>query len=80
VLARNDPTGKENITTSRDKSSEIHIDDETDMAKIHGKKVIATDPGQFDLVYCVDSDERDQVKLPLHSEYSTNRHACQETS
>ena len=42
---------------------EIYIDEVNDYAPLTNKRVVAIDPNMSDLLYCVDSDAKDQTKF-----------------
>ena len=60
VLILKDKVG--NIAKAKKGGSEPYIDDLTseERAGLSGKKIVGIDPNVGDLLYCVDSDQRDQ--------------------
>jgi transposase len=59
LMLRNDMIGKRipNMKISLD--TEQYIDEINDYSSIKNKKIIAIDPGMSDIIYCVDSDNKD---------------------
>ena len=64
LLKRKDLIGKRVRTPKPKKGGgEAYIDELKDYTMLKDKRVVAIDPNLSDLIYCVDSDERDQVKF-----------------
>ena len=58
VLIRNDLIGKR-IPSSKNKNNEKYIDELDDYKPLQNKKIVAIDPGKCDILYCVDSYNKD---------------------
>ena len=64
LLKRKALIGKRVKTPKAKKGSdEKYIDELKDNEPLKGKRVVAIDPNMSDLLYCVDSDEREQVRF-----------------
>ena len=64
LLKRRDMVGKRVKEPKPKKgSSELYIDEVEDYATIKDKRVVAIDPNMSDLLYCVDSDGKEQTKF-----------------
>lgn len=49
--------------TAKIKQREVYIDEIEDCLTLRNKNVVAIDPNLSDLIYCVDSDQHDQIKF-----------------
>jgi hypothetical protein len=58
LLLRNDMIGKRIPTVKGKINTEQYIDELTDYTNIKNKKIVAVDPNKSDLIYCVDSDDK----------------------
>ena len=58
VLIRNDLIGKR-IPNNKIKNTEKYIDELDDYTKLQDKKIVAIDPGKCDILYCVNSYNKD---------------------
>jgi len=65
ILKRKGLIGKRvpTLNTTKNDQGETYIDEVPDYAALKGKRVVAIDPNMSDLLYCVDSDGREQVKF-----------------
>ena len=64
LLKRRDLVGKRvKAPKAKKGNSEIYIDELDDCTALKSKHVVAIDPNMNDLLYCVDSDQREQVKF-----------------
>lgn len=64
LLKRRDMIGKRTKEPKAKKgSNETYIDEVEDYTSLTDRRVVAIDPNMSDLLYCVDSDQRDQVKF-----------------
>jgi transposase len=67
LLKRGDVVGKRTkepkAPTHKEGGSERYIDEVNDYAPLTNKRVVAIDPNMSDLLYCVDSDTKDQTKF-----------------
>ena len=59
LLLRKDLIGKRLPMMKKGLSCEMYIDELTDYTQLQNKKIVAIDPGKCDLIYCVDSDNKD---------------------
>ena len=59
LFVRNDLVGKKKIISNNIEIKEQYIDELEDYTKLKNKKIVAIDPGKQDLLYCVDSDNKD---------------------
>jgi len=59
LLLRKDLVGKKLPMMKKGVSSEQYIEDITDYSEIKDKKIVAIDPGKCDLIFCVDSDNKE---------------------
>lgn len=57
LFIRNDLIGKR-IPSNKIGTSEQYIDELADYSDLKNKKIVAIDPGKSDLLYCVDSDDK----------------------
>jgi hypothetical protein len=62
LLIRNDLVGKR-IPINKNSNTEQYIDDLVDYTQLKNKKIVAIDPGKSDLIYCVDSDNKNANKF-----------------
>jgi hypothetical protein len=63
LLLRKDLIGKRLPMMKKGLSSETYIDELTDYTQLQNKKIVSIDPGLCDLIYCVDSDNKDANKF-----------------
>ena len=64
LLKREDVVGKRTkAPKTKEGCGEIYIDEVNDYAPLTNKRVVAIDPNMSDLLYCVDSDAKDQTKF-----------------
>ena len=59
LMLRNDMIGKRIPTTKISLNTEQYIDELKDYSNNKNKKIVAIDPGMSDIIYCVDSDNKD---------------------
>jgi hypothetical protein len=59
LMLRNDIIGKRIPNIKVGSNTEQYIDELTDYTNIKNKKIVAYDPGLSDILYCVDSDNKD---------------------
>ena len=59
LMLRNDLIGKRIPNIKVGSNTEQYIDELTDYTNIKNKKIVAYDPGLSDILYCVDSDNKD---------------------
>ena len=63
LLLRKDLICKRLPMMKKGLSSETYIDELTDYTQLQNKKIVSIDPGLCDLIYCVDSDNKDANKF-----------------
>ena len=69
LMIRNDLKGKKRIPQNKGKNKEVYIDEVKDTSELVDKNIVAIDPGQNTLLYCVDGDSKEANKFT----YSQNQ-------
>jgi len=59
LLLRKDLIGKRLPTMKKGINNEEYIDEVKDYTSLQNKKIVAIDPGKCDLIYCVDTDNKE---------------------